>query len=280
MLMSRLDNVFMVPPVLAYYGALQEDPDTQWKYLNMAYQQIKAYREVLRDPDPAANGLWQHVAYGPWSDSGHWGEHVSLECNHPFPVHPLPPNSRILLATGHGWAAAGILRVYQTIAKSPMRDSMEWALPDLCQWAEEIVGAVWAHQQPDGSLYNYLDQPDSFTDMSSTAFMAAVTYRLGLITDATDHIGAADKAFALVKEKIDGDGKLLDVVNPYEFSTPYDGVSPEGQAMVLMLQAAYRDYQNFGNHINDSIAGVVSTRRFLEFLGFLRRGGGGKETRG
>jgi hypothetical protein len=161
-------------------------------------------------------------------------------------------------ATGQGWAAAGILRVYQTIAKSPYRATMEWALPDLCNWAEEIVAAVWQHQQPDGSLNNYLDSDDSFQDMSSTAFMAAVTYRLALITDATDHIPAADKAFALVKEKVDATGKLQNVVNPYDFSTPYDDVSPEGQAMVLMLQAAYRDYQNFSNNINSSITDVVS----------------------
>lgn len=142
---------------------------------------------------------------------------------------------------------------------------MEWALPDLCNWAEEIVTAVWQHQQPDGSLNNYLDSDDSFQDMSSTAFMAAVTYRLALITDATVHIPAADKAFALVKEKVDATGTLQNVVNPYEFSTPYDGVSPEGQAMVLMLQAAYRDYQNFSNNINSSITDVVSN-----VFGFLR----------
>lgn len=221
------DNVFMVPPVLAYYGALLEDPDEQWKYLNMAYQQIRAYRETLRDD----NGLWKHVVGGPWEDAGHW-------------------------STGQGWAAAGILRVYQTIAKSSSRATMEWALPDLCDWAQEIVTAVWQHQQADGSLTNYLDRDGSFQEMSSTALMAAVTYRLALITDATVHIPAADKAFALVKQKIDDQGKLQNVVNPYEFSTPYYDVSPEGQAMVLMLQAAYRDYQSFSNNINSSITDV------------------------
>jgi hypothetical protein len=207
--------------------------------LNLAYQQIKAYRQVLRDD----NGLWKHVIGGPWEDPGHW-------------------------STGQGWAAAGILRVYQTIAKSASRPTMEWALPDLRDWAEEIVTAVWQHQQADGSLTNYLDREGSFQEMSATAFMAAVTYRLALITDATDHIPAADRAFALVKQKIDGQGKLQNVVNPYEFSTPYYDVSPEGQAMVLMLQAAYRDYQSFSNNIGSSITDVVSIcpARF----GFLR----------
>jgi hypothetical protein len=60
----------MVPPVLAYYGALLTDPDDQRKYLNMAYQQIHAYRQALRDD----SGLWKHVVDGPWEDGGHWGE--------------------------------------------------------------------------------------------------------------------------------------------------------------------------------------------------------------
>lgn len=162
-----------------------------------------------------------------------------------------------LSATGHGWAASGILRVYQTIAKSSSRDSLEWALPELAGYAEEIIRATWEHQQPDGSLFNYLDVPDSFTDMSATAFMAACTYRLALVTDATAHIPAADKAFALVKNSIAADGRLMNVVNPYDFTNPYQGVSPEGQAMVLMLQAAYRDFQSFSKGIDTSLGNVV-----------------------
>ncbi|KIM27620.1 hypothetical protein M408DRAFT_330042 [Serendipita vermifera MAFF 305830] len=226
------DSVFMVPPILAYYGALQTDLDVQYKYLNMAVSQIRAYRQGLRD-ESTNNGLWHHVMQGSWNDARHW-------------------------ATGHGWAVSGILRVYQTVAKSASRDSMAWALPELTSYAEEIVAAVWQHQQPDGSLFNYLDEPGSFTEMSATALMAACTYRLALITDATAHIPAADKAFALVKNSIAEDGRLKNVVNPYDFTNPYDGVSPEGQGFVLMLQAAYRDFQAFSTGIDDSLGSAFS----------------------
>jgi hypothetical protein len=223
------DNVYMVPPVLAYWGAVQTDLDTQREYLTLAYNQIRLYRDYLRDPD--AGNVWHHIVLGSWSDTGHW-------------------------ATGQGWAAGGILRVHQTIAKSALRDEMSWALTDLANWAEEIVAGTWAYQKEDGSLFNYLDRDDSFMELSATSFMAAVTYRLAIITDVTSHIHCADKAFALVKNNIAGDGRLMNVVNPYDFTTQYSDVSPEGQAMALMLQAAFRDYQAFSNNINDSLGGV------------------------
>jgi hypothetical protein len=225
----------MVPPIFAYWGALQTDLDVQREYLTLAYDQIRLYRDYLRDE--SAGNVWHHIVLGSWNDTGHW-------------------------ATGQGWAAAGILRVYQTIAKSNLRDEMGWALTDLTNWAEEIVAGTWSYQQEDGSLFNYLDQPDSFMDLSSTSFMAAITYRLAVITDVTSHIQCADNAFALVKNNIAEDGRLLNVVNPYDFATLYSDVSPEGQAMALMLQAAFRDYQAFSNGINNSINGLVCPHKY------------------
>ena len=236
----------MVPPVFAYWGAIQTDLELQRQYLVKAYEQLRLYRDHLRDPN--SNGLWQHVVMGSWSDVNHWSESllfIQVQVTHRAPV-----------ATGQGWAASGMIRVYQTIAKSPLRDELSWALADLSAWAQEIVGAVWDHQRADGSLGNYL-RDDSFMDMSGTAFMAAVTYRLGVITDVASLIPNADKAFALVKNSIAADGRLQNVVNPYDFSTQYYDVSPEGQAMVLMCQAAWRDYTAFTSGIHHSLADVV-----------------------
>lgn len=225
------DSMYMVPPVLAYWGALHPGTDTEKDYLIKAYEQIKLYREALRDP--SAGNVYLHIVWGSWEDRAPW-------------------------ATGQAWALGGILRVYQTIAKSTRREELSWALADLLAWAEELVGATWAYQKADGSLFNYLNRDDSFMDMSSTAFMAALTYRLAVITDATQYIPNADRAFALVKNSIADDGRLMNVVNPYNFSQHYDDVSPEGQAMVLMCQAAYRDYQQFSGDIGDSLSGVFN----------------------
>ena len=55
----------MVPPFIAYYGALHND---KW-LLEAAYNQTKFYREELRDPE---SGLWKHIVMGSWADENHW----------------------------------------------------------------------------------------------------------------------------------------------------------------------------------------------------------------
>lgn len=55
------------------------------------------------------------------------------------------------------------------------------------------------------------------------------------------HIPAADKARAAIAANINGDGYLTNVVDPNNFGSQGD-TSPEGQAFVLMMEAAYRDY--------------------------------------
>jgi rhamnogalacturonyl hydrolase YesR len=63
----RSDFVYMVPPFLAYYGVLTSN----LTLVQQAYNQIKLYRNYLRDP--RANGLWKHVLLGSSGiDEGHW----------------------------------------------------------------------------------------------------------------------------------------------------------------------------------------------------------------
>ena len=64
----------MVPPVFAYWGALQTNLDTQRSYLRKAYDQLRLYRNYLRDPTTNA---WKHVLMGSWSDAGLWSELVA-----------------------------------------------------------------------------------------------------------------------------------------------------------------------------------------------------------
>lgn len=82
------DFVYMAPPYLAYYAAFTGDRESQ--LLMEAYNNIKGYRDVLRDPD---TGLWHHILLGSYSDTNLWG-------------------------TGHAWATAGTVRVIQTMLKS------------------------------------------------------------------------------------------------------------------------------------------------------------------
>ena len=111
------DFVYMAPPFIAYYGALEGEYDCQ-TLLQTAYDQVRLYREVLYDADV---GLWRHIALGDGTDPTHW-------------------------ATGNAWAAAGMLRVLATIQQSSVASQMTSQRCDLEQWVGEILDAAWSFQ--------------------------------------------------------------------------------------------------------------------------------------
>jgi rhamnogalacturonyl hydrolase YesR len=114
------DFIYMAPPFIAYYGALQyAGPGSEGdQLLQTAYEQIKLYREVLFDQDVC---LWRHIALGNGTDPTHW-------------------------ATGNAWAVAGMLRVLATIQQSCAADSMWQEQNDLIQWVGETLDGVWKYQ--------------------------------------------------------------------------------------------------------------------------------------
>ncbi|KAI0832503.1 Six-hairpin glycosidase [Trametes gibbosa] len=212
------DFVYMAPPFIAYFGAL-EGGNGGLSLLKIAYQQCKLYRQYLRD----SSGLWKHIVLGSWQDNHHWG-------------------------TGNAWAAAGMLRVLETIRHSNLASKMKNEQADLKSWINEVVSASWQHQHSNGTLFNYIDESDSFADSSSTALLASVTYRMAALTGDTSQLSAADKAYNLIKSSVDSGGWLRNTVDPLTFNTASapSGHSPEGQAFVLLLQSAYRDYHASG----------------------------------
>jgi hypothetical protein len=58
----------MAPPFIAYFGALQNDSGGL-ELLQIAYDQIRLYREALFDADAS---LWRHISQGSSEDIGHW----------------------------------------------------------------------------------------------------------------------------------------------------------------------------------------------------------------
>jgi rhamnogalacturonyl hydrolase YesR len=107
----------MAPPFIAYYGALKCGHEGE-SLLQIAYEQVKLYRDVLFDQDV---GLWRHIALGQGVDPTHWG-------------------------TGNAWAAAGALRVLATIQRSSAIQSMTSQQKDLVQWVRETLDGVWKFQ--------------------------------------------------------------------------------------------------------------------------------------
>ncbi|KAG8847053.1 hypothetical protein FRB96_001703 [Tulasnella sp. 330] len=236
------DFVYMVPPFLAYYGALYQ-PYVDDGILYDAYLQISLYRNYLFDATP---GLWRHVALGEWQDIGYW-------------------------STGNGWAAAGMVRVLVTMNQTSLGTLGQFAAAqrDLQNWATEIVNNIWTYQQPSGCILNYATDTTTFQDSSSTALLASVTYRLAslpallrgvsanatinpsvtstydgplnpLVTLNATALDSAHKARDCVKDNlVTGDGWLNNVVDPYDFSTE-GSQSAEGESFVLLMEAAWR----------------------------------------
>ncbi|KAJ1310987.1 hypothetical protein OPQ81_009496 [Rhizoctonia solani] len=249
------DNVYMVPPFLAYYGALHNNASM----MTEAFNQIQTYRNNLKVDK--FTGLWRHIQLGEGVDVGHW-------------------------STGNGWAAAGMMRVLATMASSSLGASYPNEQALLARWISGILTSTWAYQLPNGTLYNYADlsSPASvtpsytaspstaFSDASGTALLAATTYRLAThlvrhpritfqnngvsttqsLTEILAREGYSIRSLldpaALARQAVTASvdpntGWLQNVANPYSYSQR-GTVSPEGQAFVLMLEAAARDWES------------------------------------
>ncbi|KZV68037.1 hypothetical protein PENSPDRAFT_610622 [Peniophora sp. CONT] len=210
------DYMYMVPPFLAYYGAVLGG-DNATSLLKNAHLQCKLYREALFDADVS---LWRHIAGGSWQLNDHW-------------------------ATGNAWAAAGMTRVLATIQASDVADELKSEQQDLIDWTNEILAGSYAFQALNGTLYNDIDQPDtSFVDAAGTALITAAGYRLATITGDVTYLANLELAYSLVADSIDEEGWLYNAVNPLTFDTPLTGDirSPEGQSFILALVAARNDY--------------------------------------
>ncbi|KAI0260515.1 Six-hairpin glycosidase-like protein [Gloeopeniophorella convolvens] len=207
------DFVYMAPPFIAYYGALQRNASL----LQAAYDQVRLYRAVLFDADV---GLWEHILLGNATadDPAHWG-------------------------TGNAWAAAGALRVLGALQGAGKAFAAQRA--DLTLWVQETLDGVWRFQQANGTLLNHLDDPASFADSASTALLAASTFRLAAMTRNNTLIPAAARALRLVRASVDRDGWLTQAVDPETFFTPLvpGAHTPEGQSFVLLLEAAVAAWQ-------------------------------------
>ncbi|KAJ6547575.1 Six-hairpin glycosidase-like protein [Mycena capillaripes] len=272
------DSVFMVPPFLAYYGVLTGNTTL----INEAYNQIKLYRNYLRDT--SAKNLWKHIVLGTDSadaanDEGHW-------------------------STGNGWAAAGMLRVLATMKNSPYSKDFSNQQKDLGNWVKEIHTAMFANLDSTNIFTNYADQPMNttgmFYDTASTTLLASTVYRVSLLWNDHSHLPNAEKCrqalFAASNSSSSSttspsstaasassaahssgsashslgssisssatspiaspsattapltglihftdDGWLTPVVNPHQFGVEGKN-SPEGEAFVLELQAAYSEW--------------------------------------
>lgn len=219
------------------------------------------------------------------------GRRVGLRVRFPDPV------AHLLASPGNGWAAAGMLRVYATILRSSYASQFSSQLSDLSSWVQEIVTAAFALQrvrdpspsssndlptnspfpppnQSDGFLPNYFDSnTTTFSDASSTALLAATYYRLLFLSQNSSSTLPTSSVVDISRQAVYNGvsattGILTPVVNPLAYSAQ-GTQSPEGEAFVLLMESAWRDWYEADNgvgSVNESIPAVKSG---------AGRGGGG-----
>lgn len=235
----------MGPPFIAAYAV-----DTRNEsLLHESVRQIELYRQVLQADIPTTvpyAGLWHHIV-GPQSqDLGLW-------------------------STGNAWVAGGMARVLATIltAPKPARPSdTQWrtaAASNLTTWIQEILDGAVGAPLDHGLVRNYVDDTsgsgNGFGEISGSSLLAAVAYRMAILApeefgvvngDASKskYVRWADRIRKTIGgEDVNGNphvtnaGVVTPAVDPLDWksTTPFTTGSPEGQAFVVLLYAAWRD---------------------------------------
>lgn len=225
--------------------------------LHKALEQSLAY--VLKRAPRAVDGTIFHAGETIWSDSfhttppflaftGHPGEALLQIDGHwrrlwnprkQLLAHIWDEKSQRLTdpaawGGGNGWAAAGLARVIRA-----WPENRATARARLTGDLRNVIDGCLAHQRADGLFYNVVDDPHSFVETNLAQMLAFAIYesvRGGWLP--ADYLPAADRMRAAARGKVDRDGFVQGVAGAPTFDRP--GVSPEGQAFFLMMEAAAR----------------------------------------
>jgi len=135
---------------------------------------------------------------------------------------------------GNGWAAAGLTRVIRALPTERKRDKER-----LIGYLKELIDGCIAHQNASGLFPNTVNDPTSFEETNLAQMLAYSIYESvsgGWLQK--DYLTAAERMRAAARAKVDDYGFVQGVCGAPEFSKP--GISPEGQAFFLMMEAAAR----------------------------------------
>jgi rhamnogalacturonyl hydrolase YesR len=214
------DSIYMVPPFLAYLACMKRDSSL----LIEAARQCTLYREVLR----SSSGLWMHIASSGSCDCGLW-------------------------STGNGWAAIGMTRVL-ALLKCCSKNGEEqvtlqtWIATMESSILEILQAATEAERHDGGLLSNYINDRSWFGENAGTAALAAAIFRIASLSSARTTAEMLRWALSCRKTVFDHiskhDGAVSPVVNPLNTQDRKPATSSaEGQAFVLLLEAAHRDWK-------------------------------------
>ncbi|KAJ7449823.1 Six-hairpin glycosidase-like protein [Mycena latifolia] len=266
------DSVYMVPPFLAYYGVVTANTTL----ISEAYNQIKLYRNYLRDTK--ADNLWKHIVLGndtsdAPNDEGHWSTGNGWAAAGMLRVLATMKNSPYSKSFSsqqkdlanwvkeiHSAMFANLdsTNIFTNYADTPInttgmfydtastsllastvyRVSLLWNDHSHLPNAEKCRQALFAS----GSSGTTSASQSSSSTISSKASSSTVRSS-SVSASATSPAPSASASTAALADLVHftSDGWLKPVVNPHEFGSE-GSQSPEGEAFVLELQAAYSEW--------------------------------------
>ncbi|MCL2059225.1 MAG: glycoside hydrolase family 88 protein [Oscillospiraceae bacterium] len=132
-----------------------------------------------------------------------------------------------------GWNAAALVKILKLLPPGMGEERAR-----LTGYLGKIVSGVLKYQLDNGLFYDVLDEGDeSFVETNCAQMMAYSIYRgyqYGFLD--VKYIAQADRMRAAANAKVDEYGFVRDVAGAPSFNSP--GVSPEGQAFYIMMEAA------------------------------------------
>ena len=175
--------------------------------------------------------------------------------------HIIGPQSQDtgLWSTGNGWAGYGMVRVLHTLQKWSGSSSMTTQAGHLKTWIQEILDGALLSGFDDGLLHNYLNDSGWFGEISGTALLSAVAYRMAVndpVMFPQNYVAWADTNRKAIAQHQDSSGIFSPAVNPLNWKdrTKFTTGSPEGQAFTVFLYTAYRDCLVAGVCVPDPVA--------------------------
>lgn len=135
------------------------------------------------------------------------------------------------------------MRVLATILHSDYASEYTGQTTNLTNWIIEIVDASFALQASNHLFHNYLNETNTFTDAASAALLVSVSYRLAQLKLSTSTLDKAEATRPVIYRQVNSrTGVLSPVVDPLSYGNE-GSESPEGQAFVLLMESAWRDWR-------------------------------------
>ncbi len=139
---------------------------------------------------------------------------------------------------GIGWTLAGIARVIDLLPQEFEADKAR-----LQQMAEHMINSLLPHMRDDGLFYDVVDDPATFVETNLSQMLAYTLFR-GMASGwlHLEMRPVAQRLRAAATGKIDRYGLVQDVCGAPNFDKP--GVSSEGQAFYLLMEAAAQKFES------------------------------------